>query len=96
MAWEMSLPSRGAWVEMAYIKELTGCGVIMPDADLEDYARQIAKLPERMELRQFDMEARAQQRRETRERQDAELETGRGGQDIDTEEIAPEDDEVAE
>lgn len=80
----------------AYIKELTGCGVIMPDEDLEDYARQIAKLPERMELRQFDMAARAQQRRETRERQDAELETGRGGQDIDTEEIAPEDDEVAE
>ena len=42
------------------------------------------------------IQARQQQRRETRERQDAELETGRGGQDIDTEEIAPEDDEVAE
>ena len=70
----------------AYIRELTGCGVIMPDEDLEDYARKLANLPERMELRQFDRDARNQQRRDAREKKDAE-----NGKTIDTEEVAPED-----
>lgn len=71
----------------AYIRELTGCGVIMPDEALEDYARKLANLPERLEAQQFDEEARAQQRRSAREKKDAEA-----GQDIDMEDIAPEDD----
>ena len=75
----------------AYLKDLTGCGVIMPDEDLEDFARQIAKLPERMEARQFDQEARAQQRRAAREKKD-----GDAGKDIVTEDIAPEDEEEIE
>lgn len=70
----------------AYIRELTGCGVIMPDEALEDYARKLANLPERLEAQQFDEEARAQQRRSAREKKDAEA-----GKDIDTEDIAPED-----
>lgn len=70
----------------AYIRELTGCGVIMPDEALEDYARKLANLPERLEVQQFDEAARAQQRRSAREKKDAEA-----GQEIDTEDIAPED-----
>lgn len=66
----------------AYIKELTGCGVIMPDEDLEDYVRKLGNLPERMESRMFDEDARAQQRRAAREQKDKE---------IDTEEINPDD-----
>lgn len=30
-----------------FIKDMVGSGVIMPDEDLEDYAREVAKLPER-------------------------------------------------
>lgn len=75
----------------AYIKELTGCGVIMPDEALEDYARKLANLPERLEAQQFDAEARAQQRRAAREKQDAET-----GEKIDTEDIAPEDETLEE
>ncbi len=71
----------------AYIKELTGCGVIIPDESLEDYARQAANLPERLEAQQFDEALRDKQRREAREKKDAE----QGGQDIDAEDIAPED-----
>ena len=66
----------------AYIKDLTGCGVILPDEPLEDHVRKLANLPERLEAQQFDQNARAQQRRALREQKDAE---------IDTEEIAPED-----
>ena len=66
----------------AYIKELTGCGVIMPDEPLEDHVRKLANLPERLEAQQFDQSARTQQRRTLREQQNAQ---------IDTEEIAPED-----
>lgn len=66
----------------AYIKELTGCGVIIPDEPLEDHVRKLANLPERLEAQQFDQSARTQQRRTLREQQDAQ---------IDTEEIAPED-----
>lgn len=76
----------------AYIKELTGCGVIIPDESLEDYARQAANLPERLEAQQFDAALRGKQRREAREKKDTE----QGGQDIDTEDIAPEDAEDAE
>lgn len=68
----------------AYIKELTGCGVIIPDEPLEDHVRKLANLPERIEVQQFDQNARYQQRRALREKQDAE---------INTEEIAPEDSE---
>lgn len=51
----------------AYIRELTGCGVIIPDEALEDYARHVASLPERMEAQQFDQGMRQEQQQETRE-----------------------------
>lgn len=38
----------------AYIHEMTGCGAIITDEALEDYLREIANLPERMEDQQFD------------------------------------------
>ena len=33
----------------AYIKDLTGIGVLTPDSQLEDYVREAANLPERLE-----------------------------------------------
>ena len=69
----------------AYIKELTGCGVIIPDEALEDYVRETGNLPERMEAIQFDRNAR-------RDRQNKQKEKETGGE-IDTEEIADEDEE---
>jgi len=79
----------------AYIKELTGCGVIMPDEDLEAYARKIANLPERLEDTQFDQDARRQQQQQGRQRQDDESRrTARdNGQDIDTDDIDTEEDD---
>ena len=71
----------------AYIKELTGCGVIMPDEALEDYVRETGNLPERLEAQQFDREARRQQQRDQREKHT--------GGEIDTEEIEEEDAEDA-
>lgn len=79
----------------AFIRELTGCGVIMPDEALEDYVRKVANLPERLEAQQFDQQARQQQRREAREQRDRELGEDQG-QEIDTEEIANEDEESEE
>lgn len=77
----------------AYIRELTGCGAIVPDEALEDHLREIASLPERLESQQFDLDARAQRRREERERKDAEA----AGKEIDTDDIDPEeDDDVAD
>ncbi|MBQ8963549.1 MAG: hypothetical protein IJ089_07110 [Clostridia bacterium] len=66
----------------AYIKELTGCGVILPDEGLEDYVREVANLPERMEAQQFDQDARRQQRQQAQANE---------GQEIDTEEIEDEE-----
>lgn len=74
----------------AYIKELTGCGVILPDEELEDYVRKVGDLPDRHEARQFDREAREQQR-SGRVQQDKE-----NGSTIDTDDIAPDDEEDAE
>ena len=48
-------------------RSLTGCGVIIPDEALEDYARHVASLPERMEAQQFDQGRRQEQQQETRE-----------------------------
>ena len=70
-----------------YIKELTGCGVIMPDEALEDYVRETGNLPERLEAQQFDRGARRQQQRDQKEKQT--------GGDIDAEEIEEEDAEDA-
>lgn len=71
----------------AYIRELTGAGVIVPDESLEDYARQVANLPERLDVQQFDQaQTREQQRRDARQRHDDDL-----GVEIDTEETAPDD-----
>lgn len=67
-----------------YLRDLTGCGVIIPDEALEDYVRTVGGLPERLEATQFDQELRMMQRRENRLRRDE-------GQDIDTEDIKPED-----
>ncbi len=63
----------------AYIKDLTGCGVIIPDEDLEDYARKSANLPDRMESRQFD---RTMQERQKPPEQRS---------NIDAEDISPDD-----
>lgn len=71
----------------AYIKELTGCGVIMPDEALEDFVRETGNLPERLEAQQFDRDARRQQQRDQKEKQT--------GGDIDAEEIEEEDAEDA-
>lgn len=73
----------------AYIKELTGCGALTPDEDLEDYLRKTASLPERIEARQFDLDARAERRRRERERTDEEVRS----QEIDAEDINPEEDD---
>lgn len=70
-----------------YIKELTGCGVILPDEALEDYVRETGNLPERMEAQQFDQKARQQQRQDQKEKQT--------GSKIDTEELEEEDAEDA-
>ena len=72
----------------AYIKELTGCGVILPDEALEDYVRETGNLPERMEAQQFDQDARRQQRQDQKEKQT-------GGEKIDTEQLEDEDAEDA-
>lgn len=80
----------------AYLKELTGAGIIMPDEELEAYARKIANLPERLEDTQFDREARRQQQREGRERQDDETRRAARdkGQSIDTDDIAADEDNL--
>lgn len=70
-----------------YIKELTGCGVILPDEALEDYVRETGNLPERMEAQQFDQKTRQQQRQDQKEKQT--------GSKIDTEELEEEDAEDA-
>jgi hypothetical protein len=72
-----------------YIKDMTGCGVIIPDQALEDYVRQVASLPERLESQEFDEATRRQQRQDTREKQDAE-------QDIDMDDPETEDAEQAQ
>lgn len=46
----------------AFIHQLTGCGVIIPDEALEDHLRQLANLPERMENQQFDRTMRGEGR----------------------------------
>lgn len=74
----------------AYVRDLTGCGAIMPDEPLEDYLREVANLPERIEAQQFDGEARAQQRRQLREKQDA-----ANGPDVDPEDMSDDDEDAA-
>ena len=72
----------------AYIKELTGCGVIMPDEALEDFVREAGNLPDRLEAQQFDEEARRNQRNQNRQKET--------GGEIDTDGIAEEDAEDAQ
>lgn len=81
----------------AYIKELTGCGVIMPDEELEAYARKAANLPERLEDMQFDRDARRAQTQQAREQSDNDLRQSArdNGQDIDTDDIAADEEEIA-
>ena len=71
----------------AYIKELTGCGVIMPDEALEDFVRETGNLPQRLEAQQFDRDARRQQQLDQKEKQT--------GSEIDAEAIEEEDAEDA-
>lgn len=49
----------------AYIKDMVGVGVILPDEDLEDHIRDVAKLPDRMKAgdQRLPDEAREEQRR---------------------------------
>lgn len=68
----------------AFIHELTGCGVIIPDEALEDHVRQIANLPERMEAQQFDQTARRTPNNPDKPEPE-----------IDTDEITDEEDEQA-
>lgn len=72
----------------SYIKELTGCGVILPDEALEDYVRETGNLPERLEAQQFDQQARQQQQQDQKEKQTS------GGK-IDAKQIEEEDAEDA-
>lgn len=78
----------------AYVKELTGCGIITPDEDLEAYVRQVANLPERLEDTQFDRQMRREQQQDQRQRQDNDTRRAARdkGQDIDTDDISQEDD----
>ena len=80
----------------AYIKELTGCGALTPDEDLEAYLRKAANLPERLEDQQFDREMRRQQRQQNRMKEDKEKEKkeGSGGKEIDMDELADEEAEA--
>ena len=70
-----------------FLKELTVSGVITPDEGLEDYVREVANLPERMETQQFDegrrMPAEPRQRRKA---------PSRKGADMDMDEIAEDGD----
>lgn len=52
----------------AYIRELTGCGVIIADEALEEYCRKVASLPERQENQEFDREMRAQRQKKSAKR----------------------------
>ena len=78
------------------IRELTGCGVIIADEALEEYCRKVASLPERQENQEFDREMRAQRQKEEREKKDAgtKAKASKAGQDLDVEEIAPEDEDT--
>lgn len=78
----------------SYIKELTGCGVLMPDDALEDYIRKVANLPERIETQQFDQDMRRRQQQEARDKEDKEKDQKEkeNGQDIDMDDL--EDDEA--
>lgn len=83
----------------AYIKELTGCGVLIPDEALEDYVRQAANLPEKLENQQFDQEMRRQQRNEAREKEDEQKESKepkpkKEGPEMDMDELADDDAEA--
>lgn len=48
----------------AFIKDLTGAGVLLPDENLEDYVREVAKLPERSRMEEpREMDARREEQR---------------------------------
>ena len=67
----------------SYIRELTGCGAIVPDEDLEVYLREVANLPERTEQQQFDQAARQRMRRNERQVTDDKLKRDIDPDDID-------------
>ena len=64
-----------------FVKDLTGCGAILPDEGLEDYLREAAHLPERIENQQFDRNGDQQKRDERRQQ----------GSEVNTSEIEDED-----
>ncbi len=68
----------------AYIKELTGCGVILPDEAREDYVRETGNLPERMEAQQFEQQ-------QTRQRQQQDQKQQQTGGKLNTDELEEED-----
>lgn len=70
----------------SYVRELTGCGAIVPDEDLEVYLREIANLPERTEQQQFDQAARQRMRRNERQVADDKLKQDIDPKDIDSDE----------
>ena len=70
----------------AFIKDMTGIGVLVPDDGLEDYIRQAGHLPERTsDTREINQERQGQQE----QNQPPEPETGTDGEEI------PEDTEAA-
>lgn len=72
----------------AFIKDMVGIGVLVPDDGLEDYVRQIAKLPERTEdTRNIDDKRREQQN----QNEPPEPETAAGKESEEGDEEIPED-----
>lgn len=70
----------------AFIRDMTGIGVLVPDDGLEDYIRQVGHLPERTsDTREINQERQGQQEQD----QPPESETGTDGKEI------PEDTEAA-
>jgi hypothetical protein len=82
-----------------FIRELTISGAITPDESLEDYLREVAHLPERTDAQQFDEGPPTPQSEDqaTRRQLRADQRRRRGTppSDLDTEDIAPEDDDIA-
>lgn len=64
----------------AYIKDMTGVGILVPDDGLEDYVREVANLPERTEnTREISDERRKQQNQN--EPPEPEVTPGEGNED---------------
>lgn len=75
----------------AYIKELTGCGVILPDEALEDYVRETGNLPERLEAQQFEGRPSRQQSEQDDQQQQQQKKPPKQNGKLNTEDLEDED-----